>query len=117
MSRDYHLYLKDILEACKKLMYYSAGITFEQFSKDDMRYDAILHNLEIIGEAAKHVPEEIKSKYPKVEWRRISGLRDIVAHVYFGVSDEIIWDVTKNNIPSLYEQIKDLLRSEELKSS
>jgi len=77
-----------------------------------MAYDAILRNLEIIGEAAKHVPEDVSRRYKKVEWRRISGLRDIVAHAYFGVNDEIVWDVVQNKIPELEEQMKEILGSE-----
>ena len=90
MSRDFRLYLMDILQACDKVIRYSSELTFENFSKDDMRYDAILRNLEILGEAAKHIPEETRSKYPQIEWRRISSLRDIVAHAYFGISNEIV---------------------------
>ena len=76
---------------------------------DDRTYDAILRNLEIIGEATKHISEESKSHYPRVKWRKIGDFRNIVAHNYFGVSDEIVWDVIENEIPPLLEQIKIML--------
>lgn len=74
------------------------------------KFDAVLRNLEIIGEAVKHLPDEIKEKYPDVKWRKITGFRDIVAHNYFGVSDEIVWDVVQNEIPPLLKQVKEILR-------
>ena len=73
---------------------------------DDRTYDAILRNLEIIGEATKHISEESKSHYPRVKWRKIGDFRNIVAHNYFGVSDEIVWDVIENEIPPLLDQVK-----------
>ena len=112
MSRDFRLYLLDIQQACDRVLRYARGLTLEEFTKDDMAYDAILRNLEIIGEAAKHIPEDVSHRYKKVEWRRLSGLRDIVAHAYFGVNDEIVWDVVQNKIPDLEEQMKEILGSE-----
>jgi uncharacterized protein with HEPN domain len=110
MSRDIGLYLEDIETACQKVLRFTAGSTFKQFTKDDEKFDAVLRNLEIIGEAIKHIPDEIQRQYPLVKWRKIAGFRDIVAHHYFGVSDEIVWDVIQNEIPELLKQIKEILR-------
>ena len=110
MSRDPDLYLDDIETACKKVLRFTEGVTFKQFIHDDEKFDAVLRNLEIIGEAVKHLPDEIKEKYPDVKWRKITGFRDIVAHNYFGVSDEIVWDVVQNEIPPLLKQVKEILR-------
>jgi len=111
MSRDTGLYLADIENACKKVLRFTTGFTFKQFTHDDEKYDAVLRNLEIIGEAVKHVPDNLREQYPKVKWRKIAGFRDIVAHNYFGVSDEIVWDVIENEIPALLKQVKEILRS------
>ena len=73
-------------------------LTFEQFKNNDLVFDAVLRNLEIIGEASKHVPSEVQEEYTQLEWRKISGFRDIVAHEYFGVTDEIVWDIVENKI-------------------
>ena len=109
MSRDLRLYLEDIRTGCEKVLRYSSGLSFEQFRQDDLRYDAILRNIEIIGEAAKRISAQIRDKYPEIEWRKISGLRDITAHEYFSISDEIVWDVIQNKIPGLILQIENVL--------
>ena len=110
MSRDIGLYLEDIEIACQKVSRFTSGFTFKQFTQDDEKFDAVLRNLEIIGEAIKNIPDEIQSQYPHIKWRKIAGFRDIVAHHYFGVSDEIVWDVVQNEIPDLLKQIKEIPR-------
>ena len=105
MSRDPELYLEDIRMACAKITRYIKGMTFENFKADDRTYDAVIRNLEIIGEAAKNIPEEICLSHPEIEWRAITALRNIVAHEYFGVRDEIIWDIATNKVPRLKVQI------------
>lgn len=78
---------------------------FADFVTDDKTYDAVLRNLEVIGEAVKNLTDDFRDHHPQIEWRKIAGLRDIVAHVYFGVNDEIVWDVVQNKIPVLHKQI------------
>ena len=111
MSRDHRLYLEDILEACTRIARYTQGFAFDQFVTDNLVYDAVLRNIEVIGEAAKHIPEDIQQQYPQIEWRRIAGMRDIVAHHYFSIHDEIAWDVVCNKIPPLAEQIQQIIKS------
>jgi len=89
---------------------YTAGAKdFDALSSDAMRIHAILYNLEIIGEAVKNIPATMKKKYSYVEWRKMAGLRDILAHEYFGISLEIVWGVIKNNLPVVKEQIEGIL--------
>ena len=109
MSRNPRLYLEDIQQSCVKVLRFTAGLSFEQFKQDDLIYDAVLRNLEIIGEAAKNVPEEICQRFPAIEWRKISGFRDIVAHQYFSISDSIVWDIVINKIPVLAIEIPKIL--------
>jgi len=114
MSRDYRLYLDDIKSACQKVARYTSDLRFEQFITDEKTHDAVIHNLEIIGEAAKHIPDEVRQRYSEIEWRKISGMRDIVAHEYFGIDDEIVWDVIQHQAPKLLQQVTEILTAEEI---
>jgi len=108
--RDYRLYLEDILKAIRNIHRYTKDLTFEKFKKNNLVIDAVVRNLEIIGEAVKKIPSEYKSKFSDVEWKKISGLRDILIHEYFGVDVEILWDIIKNRLPHLRKKIFHILR-------
>ena len=111
MSRDEGLYLDDVQTACERVNKFTWGMSFEDFMRDDRTYHATLRNLEIIGEAIKNISDETKAKFPQVKWRKIAGFRDIVAYDYFGVSDEIVWDVIQNEIPLLTKQIQEIIEN------
>lgn len=85
-------------------------MTYKDFVHDELHFDAVLRNLEIIGEAVKNVSEETRGKHPQVKWRKIAGFRDIVAHEYFGVYEETVWDIVENEIPALLETVKTILK-------
>ncbi|MGI0491018.1 DUF86 domain-containing protein [Alkalinema pantanalense CENA528] len=112
MSRNLRLYLEDILHACTKIQRYTQGLTFEQFVADEKTIDAVARNLQIIGESVKQIPQDIRDRAPAIEWRKIAGLRDILAHAYFQVEDEVLWDIVQTKIQPLQEQIQPLLVSE-----
>jgi uncharacterized protein with HEPN domain len=80
MSRDLRLYLTDILSSIQKIQDYTAGMNYDDLIEDNKTFDAVVHNLQIIGEATKQIPDEIRRKYPETAWRKIGGLRDIIAH-------------------------------------
>lgn len=109
MQRSYEAYLKDILDAIRKIENYSENLTYEEFLKDELRQDGVVKNLEVIGEAVKNIPDDIKSKKPDIEWKKIAGLRDILTHGYFGINFEIVWDVISNKIPDLKKNVQELL--------
>lgn len=109
MSRDPRLYLEDIQTACLKIIRYSGVLSRQDFLHDDKTYDAVIRNLEIIGEAARNVPEEIQKQHTAVQWREMIALRNIVAHAYFGMNDDIIWDLVQNKVPELLSLIKVVL--------
>lgn len=111
-ERDYILFLEDILNAIEKIERYTKNLTFEKLCENDMAIDAIVRNLEIIGEASKNVPEKIKRKYPFVEWKEAIGFRNVLIHDYFGIDLEAVWDTIKNNLPSLKNNIMKALQSE-----
>lgn len=111
MSRNLQLYLNDILVACEKVLRFTDGMDFDEFIADDRTFDAVIRNLQIIGEAVKNIPPKIRNLNPEVEWRKIAGLRDILAHTYFQVENEIIWDIVQNKVRSLQPHIARILDS------
>ena len=101
MSREYHFYIKDIKQCCDKILRFTESVDFERFCANEEKYDAVIRNLEIIGEAAKYLPADIKAKYPQIDWKKVAGLRDILIHAYFQVDNVILWDIVKAKIPEL----------------
>lgn len=108
MPRDPGVYLLDILEAITRVQGYVEGMDRPSFEADQRTVDAVLRNLEIVGEAAKRVPEEIRARSQKTEWRKIAGMRDMLAQAYFEVDLEIVWDVIANKLPGFREDVEKL---------
>ena len=98
-----------ILETSKK----KRVMTSEEFEDNELVVDAILRNQEIISEAVKNIPEEIRLKYPYIECRKIAGFRDILIHTYFGFEMETVWDIIKNKLPELKNKIPAILEREQ----
>lgn len=111
MLRDQRLYLQDIYDACTKIENYSNSITYREFCNDSKTVDAILHNLMVIGEASKNLSLPFIEKHSQIPWKKIKGLRDIIAHQYFGLDYPLLWDIAKTKVPDLYSAIKQELAS------
>jgi uncharacterized protein with HEPN domain len=106
VSRDWRLYWDDIVTSCDRVQKYTQGFDWAAFESDQKTIDAVVRNLEIIGEAAKNLPLEARDLCPEIEWRKISGLRDIVAHAYFGIDKALIWDVVQVKVPELLNAMR-----------
>jgi uncharacterized protein with HEPN domain len=103
-------FLEDILEAIDIIEEYTSGLNGNSFAKSRMVVDAVIRNLEIIGEAAKNVPEEIQSSNPEISWQKMTALRNRIIHAYFGVDTEILWDIVSKNLPETKTKIKIVLQ-------
>jgi uncharacterized protein with HEPN domain len=86
-------------------MRYTSGLDFEHFFSNELIYDAVARNLQIIGETAKKVPDEIRIDFPHVEWKKIAGFRDLLVHAYFGIDDLILWEIVQDKIPKLLQSL------------
>lgn len=102
----------DILIACERILKYTDGMDFETFSKDEKTIDAVVRNIEIIGEAVKNLSREFTEKYQEVEWKEIAKTRDKIIHFYFGVNLSIIWDIVTVDIPELKQKLENIIRQE-----
>jgi uncharacterized protein with HEPN domain len=110
MSRDVRVYLLDIQERCERIMRYVEGLDEAEWSKDERTQDAVLRNLEVIGEAVKRLPADLRERTPGIPWQDIAGLRDILIHEYQGVDFAIVWDIAVNEAPALHQAVSQLLK-------
>lgn len=93
-------------QAVRKILRFTDGMDQKGFLADDLTRDAVLRNLEVIGEAAKHIPADVRIVHGEVDWKRIIGFRDIVAHAYFGIDDAILWNIVSIKVPELSKAFK-----------
>lgn len=100
-KRSSDLLILDIIESAQKILDYTKGLTYEEFKSDSMRVDAVIRNFEIIGEAANRLPEQIKDELPNIDWHKIRGFRNRVAHDYMGINYFIVWQIREEFLPDL----------------
>ena len=105
-------FLIDMLIACEKIIKYTKDLSYKDFRRNDIVIDAVVRNIEILGEASKRISEGLKKKYPEVGWREISRTRDKIIHFYFGVDLSIVWDIITVDIPALKEKLKGIIEKE-----
>jgi uncharacterized protein with HEPN domain len=108
--RDYKLYLKDILAAIESIERFVEGMDLEQFQADDKTASAVMRKFEIIGEAAKQIPDDIRQSYPQVPWKEMAGMRDKLVHFYFGIDYRLVWQTIKERFPQVKPNIQKILR-------
>lgn len=115
MKKEPSIFIGHILECLELIEGYAKGMTKEELSKDELRTDAIVRRIEIIGEAAKNIPNSIKKHHPTVPWRAMAGMRDIIVHQYYGIEVDEIWGVIKKDAPRLKKQMQTILKDLESK--
>ena len=96
----------DIIASCEKILRFTAGLGRERFFEQELVMDAVLRNIEIIGEATKHLPDAIRSRMPGIEWKKIVGMRDWISHAYYKVDDDIVWEAIETKVPELLEALR-----------
>jgi uncharacterized protein with HEPN domain len=107
-KRDPDLLVEDMLASIHKIERYSSGMSQELFLQDEKTIDAVVRNLEILGEATRQLPEDFIAQHPDVPWRQIAGLRNRIVHDYFGLDLEMIWQVIRNDLPQLQTWLENL---------
>ena len=109
MSCDWVLYLDDLIASAEKIERYLRNVKADSFTTNEVLFDAVLFNIQVIGEAVKQLPADVRAGAPDVEWQKIAGLRDILIHAYFGVDLDIVWDVVVSKLPDLERRVGALL--------
>ena len=108
-AREWRFYVNDMIEFGEKVLSYTEGMDQDAFIADGLTYDATLRNLELIGEAATHIPSEVREAYPEIPWRAIVGARNRLAHAYLGIRDDVIWTIIQDAVPKLLPALRKLL--------
>ena len=107
--REWRLYVQDMIDCCEKALSYTEGLDMKGFIADSLKYDATIRNIEIIGEAATHVPRDLRDVYSEIPWNAIIGTRNRIVHAYMGIDDGIIWSIIQDAIPSMLPELRRLL--------
>lgn len=106
MSRRPAQRIEDIRICCERVVRYTSGMTREALAADQLITDAVLRNIEIIGEATKHLPDDVRARMPTIAWRKIAGMRDWLSHVYHSVDPDVVWEAVETGVPELLRAIE-----------
>lgn len=110
-KREWKLFIYDMAECIDKIIEYTNNLSFEDFSKDQKTIDAVIRNLEVIGEVVKNIPKDKREFYSHINWKNMSGMRDVLIHDYFGVNLKIVWKVVTLEIPKLKNDIQIIIKN------
>lgn len=113
LKREWRFYIDDMIGFAEKVLSYTEGLDQDSFTVHDLTYDATLRNLELIGEAATHIPLMVRQQYPDIPWRMIIATRNRLIHAYLGIDDDTVWSIIQDNIPELLEQLREVKGSKE----
>ena len=111
--RQWKLRIRHILDAIAKIRVYTASMSLETFSANDLVVDAVLRNFMVIGEATRHIPIHVTTAYPQIPWRLMQDMRNVVVHNYPNVSLQVVWETIQNDLPLLFEPLRNLLEEAE----
>ena len=112
-EREWRFNVRDMIGFCDKVLAFTAGLQQAPFEKDAMRFDATLRNLELIGEAASHIPQDVRNSHPTIPWRMLIATRNQLIHGYLGLDNDILWSIVQTDVPVLLHQLK-LLDSQQV---
>jgi len=110
-EREWRFYVRDMVGFCEKVLAFTQGLQQAQLVEDAMRFDATVRNLELIGEAASHIPQDVRNAHPGIPWRMLIATRNQLIHGYLGLDNDILWSIVQTDVPSLLHQLK-LLESQ-----
>lgn len=110
-KRNWQFYIQDMIKFSEKILSYTNGLEQETFTAKTLVYDATLRNLELIGEAATHIPNDVRKVHLEIEWRSIIGIRNQLAHSYLGIDDDVIWNIIQIDLPDLLPKLHNLLNA------
>jgi len=111
VRKDDSVYLRHVLDAICRIEEYTRGITHENFLRSHLRQDAVIRQIEVIGEAVKKLSPELKGRHPEIPWKDVAGMRDKLIHDYFGVDLDAVWDTVKKDIPPLKDEIREVIKT------
>ena len=112
IKREFILYLEDMFQSMQRIEEYLGDLDFKKFQMTHIVVDAVVRNFEIIGEASRKIPSDIQEEYPEIPWRKMYGLRNLIAHEYFGIDYEMIWEIAKNNLPQNRKDLQKIIEKE-----
>ncbi|HQS90497.1 MAG: nucleotidyltransferase [Polaromonas sp. 39-63-203] len=104
--REWRFYVHDMIGFCERILAFTRGTGRAEFPADAMRYDATVRNIELVGEAATHVPESIRQNHPEIPWRMIIATRNQLIHGYLGIDDDVLWSIVQSDIPALLTSLR-----------
>jgi uncharacterized protein with HEPN domain len=110
MKREYEDYLRDMLENAEKALSFVQGMDYDGFCKDDKAVYAVIRAFEIVGEAARQIPENVRQSHPEIQWREIAAMRNKLTHEYFGVNTKVIWRTVHEDLPVIIPLVKKMLK-------